>query len=184
MVTNRDQKALDFIKLFKLVTIKQVSHAVYGDTTTANNRLLRLHKDGLLYRRKNAYDGGYCYAVNPIKSLRQYRHYINRTDFYLALIDHGAEIIDIVIDEQKGSIRPDAVIVYRSRGVVRMIALEVETRGDRANVGKYNAYMSNEWQEYFSVRPLIVYMSDRKIEDLKYENVTIEEDLSNIGLII
>lgn len=185
MVTDRDEKALEFIELFGIVTAKQVSRAVYNQIQTTGNRLLRFTKDKLLHRVKNAYDGGYCYSVKKIRSLKQYRHYYVRTELYLAMLESGCRFVDVKVDKTYGSVRPDAVMsYYTSNNELRFIFVEVELRVGATDINKYNAYFCGEYEEYFNKIPLVVYVTEKQIKWADFDYITIDTKLKQISKIL
>lgn len=184
MVTARDQKALDFIELFDTVTPKQVSAEVYGSINVANNRLIRMTRDKVLFRMKNGYDGGYVYSIKPIRSIRQYRHKKLRTDFYQTMRDKGAVFTRIEVEKRYGSIKPDAVMEYDYKGNHYFILLEVELRAGSVDYKKYEQFFISEWKEYFNYKPIVVYVTDKTVNTNKYAYLRIAQNLSNISIML
>lgn len=182
---NRDVAALEFINRFGLVRTDQVDRLVYNQLQITNRRLKKFVDDKLLKRTKDVYSGGYLYYDRNRISLKQYRHYMTRNEMYLKMVSDGCTFTSIVVDRQMGSVRPDAVLEYRTQaGEYHFIFVEVETCDKKTNTTKYNKYLQGEYLEYCHTLPTIVYVTDKKVVGALYRYIAIDLKLSNISQIL
>lgn len=182
MVTDRDKVALDFITQFNMVTASQADKIAYNNIKIAYNRLNRLHQDKLIYKTKNTVNKGFIYSTERVRTLKQFMHCYIRTEFYLHLKEIS-EVYAVVVDKNFGSIRPDLLISCMYNNSPYHFAVEVETNANHSSVNyeKYNNFFLAEYRNYFNVKPIIIYVTDKNIDSSKihFEYRHIKTDLSN-----
>lgn len=182
MLTERDKVAISFIEQFKMVTPKQVNEIAYNNQKVCYKRLNKLYTDKLLYRADNVIERGYIYSAKRIRTLKNWTHNKIRTDFYLRLREITV-IEDLHVEELYGSIQPDLLVYCTYKGMEYFFSVEVETRQNHSqiNYDKYNNYFLREYKEYFEQKPVVVYVTDKKVDDekIRFNYVHVKSDLSN-----
>lgn len=166
MVTDRDRLTLDWLEKFRQATAEQLNRIAYNNMPICWKRLRRLYDDGLLYRERNVYDKGYIYSTNRIRTTKQFAHDYIRNEFYFKLAA-CSKIDTCMVEKVFGSIRPDGVFEVERNGEYYFFLLEVETNANRSTVNydKYNTFFLKEWQKHFDYKPVVVYVTDKKIDD-------------------
>lgn len=185
MVLERDQKMLDWLKMFKLATTQQINDVSYQNMKVCYRRLDRLYKDGLLKREKNALGLGYVYSTERIRSLKQARHCFIRNDFYFKLREH-ATITDCYTERLYGKVKPDMTVVCKRNGKTYFFLVEVETNSNRhkVNIDKYHEFFLSEWRNHFKVKPTIIYVADKDIKsEVRFKHQKIDTKLNNFNSI-
>lgn len=188
MITERDKKALDFMEVFRMATIRQIAQVAYDDDVIiANRRFKKFYDDKLLTRCRNTIDMGYIYSLDKIKSMKQYRHYMMRNETYLKFLAY-TKVHDVMVEKATGSVRADMVILGTHRGKAYLYMVECETiqNGTVIDYSKYNNFMINEWKEYFSIEPTVLYVTDKKIfkEKIDYNYKLIGSKLRDFDKLI
>lgn len=182
MITSRDKVALDFITNFKMVTPKQVDKEVYNNLKVCYNRLNRLHDDKWLYKAENTVNKGFIYSCERIRTLKQFAHCSIRTEFYLALKE-VSEVYHVDVEQRFGSIKPDLLISCMYNGSPYHFFVEVETNANHSSVNydKYNKFFLAEYREHFNVKPVVIYITDKRIDSNKiyFDYRHIKTDLSD-----
>lgn len=183
MVTSRDRIALDFIEQFHVATPSQVAKVAYDNNLKiCYNRLNRLHDDKLLYKTPNTLNKGFIYSNNRIRTTKQFLHDFYRVEFYLKLIE-ASKILFIETEKRIDHIRPDILVSCIYNDVPYHFAVEVETNANKScvNYDKYNEFFLKEWRKHFKVKPVVIYITNKKIDSNKihFEYRSIRTDLSN-----
>ena len=182
MVTDRDRIALDFISQFSMVTAKQVDKVAYNNIKITYNRLNRLHEDKLIYKTRNTMNKGFVYSTDRVRTLKQFLHYYIRTEFYLKLKE-VADIYTVVAGKSYGSIKPDLLISCMYHGLPYHFSIEVETNANHSSVNydKYNRFFLSEYRNHFNVKPTVIYITDKRIDNSKiyFDYRHIKTDLSD-----
>lgn len=186
MITTRDQAALDFLSNFKMGTIRQVAQISYeDDPIIANRRFKKFYDDKLITRIKNTIDQGYIYSHEKIKSLKQYRHYMLRNETYLKFLAY-TDVQEVVVEKTFGSIRPDMTIagMYNGEPYLYLVECETMNNGTLIDYSKYNCFFINEWKTYFSKKPIVLYVTDKKVftDRIEYPCKIIGQNLKHFSL--
>lgn len=168
MVTARDRLMLDWLEQFRMATAEQINRVAYNNMPVTWKRLRKLAEDGLIYREKNTIGQGYLYSTNRIRTIKQFTHDNIRIEFYFKLAEHST-IDTILVEKVFGSIRPDALFIGDYEGDQYFFLLEVETNANRSSVNydKYNNFFLKEWKEFFEVKPIVIYVTDKNIDSSK-----------------
>lgn len=180
MITERDERAIAFIKLFRIVTTNMINEEIYKSDRVCRRRLAELTKQGVLQRQKNLYTKEHIYSARKINT-KQLKHHLLRATFYLQL-KKMATIDRILVEPELGTIQPDALIVCKYQGKSYFFTLEVETSNNTIDITKYNRFGAGEYQQYFKVMPFVVYITDKHIDQAKvsFKYVRINLTLDNL----
>lgn len=187
MVTERDRIALDFITQFKMVTPKQVAQVAYNDNIKITyNRLNRLHRDKLIYKTANKINKGFIYSSERIRTLKQYLHNYYRTEFYLRLMEiSSVNTQHTEVEKTRGSIRPDLLVTGVYGYEQYFFSVEVETNANHSSIDydKYNNFFLSEWRKHFTIKPVVIYLTDKSInpDKIKFDYKHLRTDLSNFN---
>lgn len=181
MLTNNDRKALSFLTEFRVATTDQINQVAYNNYWTCIKALKKLTNDKFIKQHKNTIGRGNVYSINRVKDMSQLQHDIFRNEFYLKLISMS-DIKQCYVEKVYNSIRPDALFLCDYNNNSYFFLLEVETSNNRhkCNVDKYNEFFLSQWRDHFTIKPIIIYMTDKNVsETAKFEYRKVSTDLSN-----
>jgi hypothetical protein len=171
VITETEQKVLDFLEMFNCATTTQLTKLFYMTTVFPYNksrrRLKILYDDKYVKRVRNSINMEYVYYL---KKNNQFNHSLILTEFYVQLHEL-VEIDKFEVEQPYGNIRPDGMAICGYKGFTHYFFIEVHISNNRFNQDKYiNYYGSREWKQYFDVFPKIIIISDKKV-DLKPTNL-------------
>lgn len=185
MITERDEKMLEWLLQFKLATTKQINALHYKNITICNKRLLSLTKDKIVRRVRDPYSNQYLYSIKPIKTLSQLKHYYIRNDFYIKLFDIGCQdIFCRSVEKAMGSIIPDMCVSFNYRNKSYIYFVEVERSDNKINVEKYNRFFVQEYEEFITDPVPVIYVTHKKIPRCNFKTISVNLKLTDIENIL
>ncbi len=178
IVTDRDNKVLDFISDYKVATTKTITELFYPSERVAQRRLKLLADNNLLKRDRDNYTSQFYYYN---KKPRQLRHSLLVTDFYreftkIAKIEMFKT--EFIIED----VRADAFIAYEIAGKKDIAFLEVQIANSQLDLEKYAKLdKSGKLRKYrFPRFPLIISVTNKNIPKSYLRVVQVREDMSNL----
>lgn len=162
MLTERDQKVIDFLVEFKAARTSVIVQLFYTSYRVAMRRLAALANDKELKRERDSDKGEYIYYVKKPKHLR---HALILTDVY-ALLARQVDIHSFIIEPTIEDVRPDALVDYEDSGKKKLAFIEVELSNKGFDMAKYeHLYNSGAWQAHFPVFPKIIAVTNKKMPE-------------------
>ena len=164
MILERDEKMLEWLSQFKMATPTQINHLFYNNSDACYRRLRKLHEDKIIKRFKNTVGLGWVYCTEAARSTKQLQHCLTRNDFYIKLLE-SSEIKDVLVGRKYAHIIPDGYFKVVHEGVLYRFLLEVETERNAhaINIDKYNNYFLSDWKKDFAAKPMVIYVTNKKI---------------------
>jgi hypothetical protein len=166
MITERDRKALGFVREAGVATTYQIQRVAYAGgkyaAITARKRLAFLAKSSLLKRVRGHSAEEYLYWMEG-KAPKQTDHSLLVTEFYVRLMDLPGKIETWEREPDWGRLRPDAFCEL-SRGPLHyLFAVEAQRiTGNPFNQDKYEQYYaSGEWRKHWPKFPRVIVITDR-----------------------
>lgn len=164
ILQERDEKILEFIKKFKVVTTSQIEKEFFSkhkqSARLARRRLKKLYDAKLIKRERSHINYEYVYYFEKPK---QIRHQILVVDFYQAVKQYG-RIIEFTPEKSMANIRSDAICKIARNNQLHLFCVEVELSNNGFNQDKYeDFYISREYKKWFQVFPKVVVVSDKKV---------------------
>lgn len=169
-LTTRDEPAYDFIRIFRMARVDQVDRICYNSYQLAAQRLARMAKDGIIYRRDDPYKQGLLYSYNPVKnrgknSIRNYFHAMIVNETYILFKQH-TDVTEVYVEKIYDNIQVDMVIKGTYEGEPYCYLVEVETDRNLSpiNYDKYNHFLISKWREHFDERPKVLYVTNKQVK--------------------
>jgi hypothetical protein len=162
-VTERDRKALEFIKTVGVATTSQIDKAVYRYYRACVRRLQMLADEGRVDRHREGVNHEYIYYLG--KKPQQAEHGLLLTDAYIRLSEMG-EILAFDRTPVWGRLKPDAFAAVKRLDGVYLLALEIERMtGNPFNQNKYEQYhASGIWRRITKEMPRVVVITDKRVK--------------------
>lgn len=182
MITKRDGKVLDFVEEFKVASTSTINELFYKNIRVAQRRLKLMVETKDLKRERYHFTDEYVYYY---KKTTQQRHDLLLTDFYREL----NKIVNIVSFKKEFTkiegIRPDGVVVYQYRNKNYVAFVEVEISNKGFDTEKYKEmYRNKNYKGILPTFPLIIAITNQKIEKTPFEIIKIDTDLTNLKEVI
>ena len=167
-LTERDKPAYQFLKQFKIARLEQINRVAYDNYQVCCNRMRILAKDKLIYKKNDPYKQGLLYGYGPIRSLRNYHHYMIVNETYLLFLEHTT-IYEVLVEKPLKNIQPDMVIAgeYQGEPYLYMVEVETDLNGSLIDYDKYNHFLISEWREFFEVKPTVLYVTNKRVQEHK-----------------
>lgn len=182
-----DKRILNFIDEFRAASTKHIQRVFYKSQSQAQflteRKMRKLYKKKLIKRYRYSLNEPYIYYF---KKSGQITHHLIVTELYCKLMEHEGELIGFEIEKEIEDIRPDAVCQYKYRSDKYTFCFEIHRSNNKFDQAKYERlYKTGVWKRYFSVFPIIVIVSDRKIrlDESKLIYIQVDTELQNIDKI-
>ncbi|WP_231293878.1 MULTISPECIES: replication-relaxation family protein [Thermoanaerobacterium] len=177
MLTERDQKIIQFIETVGVASIKQIQKVFFKSKQGAEisrRRMNEIIKYSKVKRSRNSFANEYVYYINSYKYLN---HALAVTDFYIKLLEYGGEIKIFNREFKINNSRSDAFIRYHLKDKAYLFFLEVHF-SNAFNMQKYiDIYNSREWVILGTFPRLVIYTDkDIKIGEVPFKVFIIKKD--------
>lgn len=181
MLTERDNKVLDFVEEFKAVKTSTIQELFYPSLQVAQRRLRDIIKNSDLKRERYTIDSEYVYYF---KKSTQQRHDLILTDFYRELHKRS----DIIRFDKEFTkiqrIRPDAFVVYKHQGKNYIAFIEIEISNKGLDTEKYKRmYLEKSYKNILPNFPQIIAVTNRNFQKQEFKIHKLSTNLDNINLI-
>lgn len=177
MLTERNQRVLDFIDKFNCATSSQILRLFYPSQTIANRNLTKMFKSKEIKRERNNINLQYMYYA---RKNNQFTHSLILTEFYCRLIEEGFEIDEFLPEYAIGNVRADAYIKCGYGDYTHYFFVEVHRSNNPFDWQKYLGIVNQ-----YRVFPKIVVITDKQLNipptNLKF--IQIKTDCKDINAI-
>lgn len=189
MLTDTDNKIIEFVELYGGITINQASN-IYFNTKygydTARRRLKALFDNGYLKADRDFLSDKLVYYTHKKPS----SHQVLLLDFYSKLMSLGAEVLSFKREYKVFNTRADGMMIFKHRDKAKIILIEIDIN-NKTKVDKYQkAYESLELQSKFGTFPIVVIVSRKERKDIKerrgegYKMVNVDYKFNGIELLL
>lgn len=166
LVTERDQRIVDFLDTMKVAKSSQIQRIFFRGSSQAkilcNRRMLRMYKGKVVKRDRAFINTEFIYYR---KKIAQVDHSLYVTEFYAQLTGLNGEVIVYEVEKDFDIMRPDAAIDYLYKGKVYQLFLEVHLSTLPFNQQKYeDFYSTGRWRNNYDVFPRIIVVTDRNLQ--------------------
>ena len=185
MILENDRVMLNWLNKFKIATATQLNEIAYHNMKKCYSRLNKLTSDSIIKKYKNTIYLGNLYTTTRIRTVSQVQHSLLRNDFYIKLASQ-ATIEDCYVERVYGRIRPDAVIscIHNNKPYFFLLEVETNQNGHGINISKYNEFFLSDWKNYFNVKPLIIYVTEKQInKECSFAYKMLNTSLDNFEMI-
>lgn len=181
ILQNRDLKIIDFIETCP-TNIDVIKELFFTSYTAARRRMKILYDNGYVKRAREDIASGYIYFVG--NAPKQINHMMKISQFYMQLMKY-AEILNCQTQvEIKGEgIRPDVYAVFRYKGDVFRVFVEVELSNNP--YPKIKAYEKIYQKRMLRPFPIVLYITNkRNVESNIIPIFKVDLDFSNFALFL
>jgi hypothetical protein len=182
VITKRDEKVIDFISSFHCARSQTISKLFFDNKLRqTQQRLSTLYNHKVVNRERLFYNKEFVYFT---KKSSQLRHFLILSDFYATLRDI-ADIHNFAIEPTNiEGIRPDAITLFtiKDTNKKQLAFLEIELSNKGVNISKYERLkMSGDYKKYFTLFPLVIFVTNKKIPKTDLSVLVINTDLTDIN---
>lgn len=185
-LTERDKPAYEFLSKFRMAKLSQINRVCYNHYMSCCHRMAKLADDKVIFKRKNPLEQGVLYGFEKInlRSLRNYFHTMAVNETYIAFLEH-TEVQEVYVEKIYGKVQVDMYIkgIYNGEPYAYMVEVETDRNGGNPNYDKYNHFLISAWREFFDVKPVVLYVTNKKIDKVKigYMYKVIDMKLNNFS---
>ncbi|WP_099192258.1 hypothetical protein [Tepidibacter mesophilus] len=181
-ITKRDQLMLDFLKEVKIAKTFTLSDMFYPSLRVAQRRLKTLYDNKVIKRYREYVGQEYIYYID--RKPNQTKHSLLLTDFIRELNKiNNIEIIKVKKELTLSNVRADGFVAFKYNENTYIACIEIEISNNKFNTKKYEElYLSQDYKKYLPTFPIILGITNKKIESSKYFDVLkIKTDFSNMN---
>lgn len=118
------------------------------------------------------------------KKPSRFPHALLITEFYISILELGAEVIEYYVETKFGDIIPDGIFVIKYKGKTQIFAIEVQLSNNTLDTQKYiDFYKSGKWRDHMPAFPKVVFICNRslpKVDSPPLIFMKINTDLKNL----
>ena len=179
ILTDRDNKIIEFINDFKCATTSTIADIFFPSLRTAQRRLKYLCEHGYIkaYQEHITLEKIYYIKKKP----SQLKHSLILSSFIAEIKKANIEILKYRVQFKLGNTIPDCLLVLRYNNKNYIYLVECENT-KQFNLKKYeDLYYSRAYKDILPTFPSIIVISNRPVKKSdKFDVIDVKLDFSNI----